>query len=91
MIVLLVAAVLVSSGAGWVVAAGLRIRGDVRFFRVAMAAVFLLETVRAYISSREGWGWWMYGPVSLVIAALALVVSSRFWTVAALGTGHCPH
>jgi hypothetical protein len=47
----------------------------IRFFAWALAAVFLLETVAAITWSREEWGWWMYGPVSLVIAVLALIVA----------------
>jgi len=47
----------------------------IRFFAWALAAVFLLETVAAFTWSRGEWGWWMYGPVSLVIAVLALVVA----------------
>ena len=46
------------------------------FFAWALAAVFLLETLAAFTWSRGEWGWWMYGPVSLVIALLALVVAS---------------
>lgn len=46
----------------------------IRFFAWALAAVFLLEAVAAFT-----WGmapeWWMYGPVSLVIGVLALVVA----------------
>jgi uncharacterized membrane protein len=47
----------------------------IRFFAWALAAVFLLETVAAFTWSMGEWGWWMYGPVSLVIAVLALVVA----------------
>jgi Protein of unknown function (DUF3995) len=47
----------------------------IRLFAWALAAVFLLETVAAFTWSRGEWGWWMYGPVSLVIAVLALVVA----------------
>jgi len=46
----------------------------VRFFAWALAAVFLLETLAAFTWNREH-EWWMYGPVSLAIAALALVVA----------------
>jgi cytochrome bd-type quinol oxidase subunit 2 len=46
----------------------------IRFFAWALAAVFLGETLAAF-----SWGrapeWWLYGPVSLVIGALALVVA----------------
>jgi hypothetical protein len=47
----------------------------IRLFAWALAAVFLLETVAAFTWSRGEWGWWMYGPVSLVLAVLALVVA----------------
>jgi len=47
----------------------------IRFFAWALAAVFVLETVAAFTWSRGEWGWWLYGPVSLVIALLALVVA----------------
>ena len=46
----------------------------VRFFAWALAAVFLVETVAAFTWGRSP-EWWMYGPVSLVIAALALAVA----------------
>ena len=45
------------------------------FFAWALAAVFLLETLAAFTWSRGEWGWWMYGPASLVIALLALIVA----------------
>jgi hypothetical protein len=47
----------------------------IRLFAWTLAAVFLLETVAAFTWSRGEWRWWMYGPVSLVIAVLALVVA----------------
>jgi len=47
----------------------------IRFFGWALAAVFLLETLAAFTWSRGEELWWLYGPVSLVIAALALVVA----------------
>ena len=48
----------------------------IRFFAWALAAVVLAETVAAALTwSRGEWGWWMYGPVSLVIALLALIVA----------------
>ena len=47
----------------------------IRFFAWALTAVFLLETLAAFTWSRDEWGWWMYGPVSLVIAGLALIVA----------------
>ncbi len=46
----------------------------IRFFAWALAAVFLLETLAAFTWSRE-YEWWLYGPVSLVIGLLALVVA----------------
>jgi hypothetical protein len=47
----------------------------IRLFAWALAGVFLLETLAAFTWSRGEPQWWMYGPVSLVIAALALVVA----------------
>ena len=47
----------------------------VRFFAWALAAVFVLETLAAFTWSKGEELWWMYGPVSLVIALLALVVA----------------
>ena len=47
----------------------------IRFFAWALAAVFMLETLAAFTSSRGEELWWMYGPVSLVISVLALVVA----------------
>ena len=47
----------------------------IRVFAWALAAVFLLETLAAFTWSRGESEWWLYGPVSLVIAALALVVA----------------
>jgi hypothetical protein len=46
----------------------------IRFFAWALAAVFLIETVASFTWSREH-EWWLYGPVSLVIGVLALVVA----------------
>jgi Protein of unknown function (DUF3995) len=46
----------------------------IRFFAWALAAIFLVETLAAFSWSREH-EWWLYGPVSLVIAVLALVVA----------------
>ena len=48
----------------------------IRFFAWALAAVFLVETLAAFTWTRDEELWWMYGPVSFVIAALALVVAS---------------
>jgi hypothetical protein len=47
----------------------------IRFFAWALAGAFLLETLAAFTWSRGEHEWWLYGPVSLVIAALALVVA----------------
>ena len=47
----------------------------IRFFAWALAAVFLLETFAAFTWSRGEELWLLYGPVSLVIAFLALVVA----------------
>jgi Protein of unknown function (DUF3995) len=47
----------------------------IRFFGWALAAVFLLETLAAFTWSRGEELWWLYGPASLVIAVLALVVA----------------
>ena len=73
-VVLLVAAVLVV-----VARAGLWQQTFVpdRLIRVsawALAAIFLAEAVASFTYSRE-YEWWLYGPVSLVIGALALVVA----------------
>ncbi|MGZ4353856.1 MAG: DUF3995 domain-containing protein, partial [Gaiellaceae bacterium] len=86
-IVLLVAAVLlVLARAGLWQQAFLSDR-MIRLFAWALAAVFLLETLASFTWSRDEWGWWMYGPVSLVIALLALVVagSGGAWRI------HRPH
>jgi hypothetical protein len=47
----------------------------IRFFAWALAAVFLLETLAAFTWSRGEPEWWLYGPVSFVIAVFALVVA----------------
>jgi cytochrome bd-type quinol oxidase subunit 2 len=47
----------------------------IQLFAWILAAVFLLETLAAFTWSR-GHEWWMYGPVSLVIGALALAVAA---------------
>jgi hypothetical protein len=47
----------------------------VRLFAWGLAAFFLLEALAAFTWSRDEWGWQMYGPVSLLIAVLALVVA----------------
>ena len=46
----------------------------IRVFAWALAAVFLGEALANFTWSRE-YEWWLYGPVSLVIALLALVVA----------------
>jgi hypothetical protein len=86
-VVLLVAAVLVVLARVGLWRQALVSDRVIRFFAWALAAVFLLETVAAFTWSREEWGWWMYGPVSLVIAVLALIVagSGGAWPV------HRPH
>ena len=47
----------------------------IRLFAWALAAVFVLETVAAFTWSRGTELTWLYGPVSLVLAVLALVVA----------------
>ena len=47
----------------------------IRFFTWALAAVFLVETLGAFSWSRGEPLWWLYGPVSLAITVLALVVA----------------
>jgi hypothetical protein len=58
----------------------------IRVLAWALAAVFLLETLAAFTWSRE-YEWWLYGPVSLVLGVLALVVagSGGTWPI------HRPH
>jgi hypothetical protein len=58
----------------------------IRFFAWALAGIFLLETLASFTWGRAQ-EWWMYGPVSLVIAVLALIVagSGGAWRV------HRPH
>ena len=69
-VVLLVAAVLVVlARVGWWQQAFVSDR-MIRFFAWALAAVFLLETLAAFTWSRGEELWWMYGPVSLVIAVV---------------------
>ena len=60
----------------------------IRLFAWALAAVFLLETVAAFTWSRGEPQWWLYGPVSLAIAGLALVVAGSGTTRPRL---HRPH
>jgi hypothetical protein len=46
----------------------------IRCFAWALAAVFLAETLAAFTWGK-GSEWWLYGPVSLVLGLLALVVA----------------
>ena len=48
----------------------------IRLLAWALAAVFLLETLAAFTWSMGEELWWLYAPVSLVIALLALVVAA---------------
>jgi Protein of unknown function (DUF3995) len=48
--------------------------GVIRILSWALAAVFLIEAVASFTWSRE-YEWWLYGPVSLVLGLLALVVA----------------
>jgi hypothetical protein len=73
-IVLLGAAVLVVIARVGLWRQGLVPDGVIRFFAWALAAVFLLETL-ASLTWGRGPEWWLYGPVSLVIGSLALVVA----------------
>jgi uncharacterized protein DUF3995 len=73
-VVLLVAAVLIVLARVGLLQQGFLSARMIRFFAWALAAVFLLETVANFTWSRE-YEWWLYGPVSLVIGALALVVA----------------
>jgi hypothetical protein len=47
----------------------------IRFFAWVLATIFLFEALASFTWSRNH-EWWMYGPVSLVIAVLALLVAS---------------
>lgn len=47
----------------------------IRLSAWALAAVFLVETLAAFTWSRGEELWWLYGPVSLVICVLALVIA----------------
>lgn len=59
----------------------------IRFLAWALAGVFLAETLAAFTWSRGEPEWWLYGPVSLAIALLALIVagSGAAWRL------HRPH
>jgi hypothetical protein len=47
----------------------------IRILAWALAAIFVLETLAAFTWNRGEELWWLYGPVSLVIAMLALVAA----------------
>ena len=73
-VVLLIAAIfVVLARVGWWRQAFLSDR-LIRFFSWALAGIFLLETLASFTWSRDH-EWWMYGPVSLLIALLALIVA----------------
>jgi hypothetical protein len=57
------------------------------FFAWALVGVFLLETLAGFTWSRGEHEWWLYAPVSLLIALLALILagSGAAWRV------HWPH
>jgi hypothetical protein len=74
-IVLLVAAVLVVLARVGLWRQALVSDRVIRFFAWALAGVFLLETLAAFTWSRSESEWWLYGPVSLVIAMLAVIVA----------------
>jgi hypothetical protein len=74
-VVLLVAAVLVVLARVGLWQQSFVSDGVIRFFAWALAAVFVLETVAAFTWSRGEPEWWLYGPVSLVIAVLAMLVA----------------
>jgi hypothetical protein len=59
----------------------------IRFFAWALAAIFVFETLAAFTWSRGEELSWIYGPVSLVLGVLALVVagSGGAWRI------HRPH
>jgi hypothetical protein len=74
-IVLLVAAVLVVLARVGLWQQGFVSDRVIRYFAWALAGVFLSETLAAFTWSRGEPEWWLYGPVSLVIALLALIVA----------------
>jgi cytochrome bd-type quinol oxidase subunit 2 len=47
----------------------------IRFFAWALAAVFLLEALAGFTWSRGEPQWWLYAPIALTLALLALVVA----------------
>jgi hypothetical protein len=73
-VLLLVAAVLVVLARVGVWQQALVSAWMIGLFAWVLAAIFLFETLAAFTWSREH-EWWMYAPVSLVIAVLALVVA----------------
>lgn len=73
-VVLLVAAVLVVLARVGLWQQGFVSARVIRLFAWALAAVFLLETLGSFTWGRAP-EWWMYGPVSLVLGVLALVVA----------------
>jgi hypothetical protein len=74
-IVLLVAAVLVVLARVGLWQQAFMSHRVIRFFAWALVGVFLVETLAAFTWSRGDPEWWLYGPVSLVIALLALIVA----------------
>ena len=75
-IVLLVAAVLVVLARVGLWQQALVSERMIRLSAWALAGLFVLETLAAFTWSRGTYGWWwLYGPVSLVIGVLALVVA----------------
>jgi len=87
-VVLLVAAVLVVLARGGLWQQTFVSERIVRLFVWALAAVFVVETLAAFTWSRDTPLWWMYGPVSLLSALLALVVAG---SGAAWPRVHRPH
>ena len=75
-VLLLIAAVLVVLARVGVWQHALLSERATRFFAWALAAVFMVETLAAFTWSRGEPEWWMYGPVSLVLAALASIVAA---------------
>ena len=73
-IVLVVAAVLVVLAQAGLLQQTLVPDRLIRLFAWALAGIFVLETLASFTYSRTD-EWWMYGPVSLVIAVLALIVA----------------
>ena len=80
-IVLLVAALLVVLARVGLWQQGFAPERVIRFLAWALAGLFVLETLAAFTWSRDMPEWWLYGPGSLVIALLALIVagSDRAW------------